>query len=713
MSKPTLEDVAGSGPGSKIGPYQHDRLAIVYIRQSTAYQVTHHQESTKLQYGLKQRALELGWAADRIVIIDEDQGSSGASAVGRVGFQRLMAEVGMDHVGIIFGVEISRLARSCRDWYHLLEVCALFGTLISDTDGVYDPCNYNDRLLLGLKGTMSEAELHILKQRMLVGKRAKAQRGELGMTAPIGYVRKPSGEVVKDPDEQAQAVVALLFEQFLCRGTVNGVLRYLARHGLKLPVHVRSGSGKGDLEWRRPSRATLQNIFNNPIYAGAYVYGRHPIDPRARKAGHPYSGKKGVKIGAWEVCLKDRLPAYISWEQFEANLQQMRDNRTAARGVPRRGQALLAGLLICGRCNHRMVLFYSAGHHRYSCIHEMTQHGGDPCQLVTGRVVDQAIEELVLRALEPASIEISLAAAVMVEQERKQLAQSWQQRLERAQCEVDRGLREYQLVEPENRLVKRTLGRQLEERLADQQRLQEEHHRILTKQSAALSEQEREAIRRLASDIPSLWNATTTTVEQKQTIVRQLVERIRLTIIGNTERVLLDIEWVGGHRTHTEVIRPVGRFEQLSYCESLLDRLRELQDEGMTHEEIAAQLNKEQWRPARRVQSFNKGMVNSMFTRLNRMSHKTQARHRHFQPRLRAHEWTIPALAEKIGMPRITLYGWIRDGRVTARKVPGHGSLGVWAIRADAAEVERLGALRSAPESTWHRRLARALQPAP
>jgi DNA invertase Pin-like site-specific DNA recombinase len=711
MSTSSLEDVATSGPGSKIEPYQRDRLAIVYIRQSTAYQVAHHQESTKLQYGLKQRAMELGWAAERIVIIDEDLGSSGASIVGRAGFQRLMAEVGMNHVGMILGVEISRLARSCRDWYHLLEVCALFGTLISDTDGVYNPCNYNDRLLLGLKGTMSEAELHILKQRMLAGRRAKAQRGELGITVPMGYERKPSGEVVKDPDEQAQAVVALLFEQFLCLGTVTGVLLYLVRHGLKLPVRVRSGPCKGDLEWRRPSRATLQHIFNNPIYAGAYVYGRHPTDPRTRKAGQPYAGKRGVRISEWEVRLPDRLPAYISWEQFEANQKQMHANRTDARGVVRRGQALLAGLLTCGRCGYRMVVLYSADYHRYCCMHEMAQYGGDLCQSVAGRVVDQAVEEWVLRALEPASLEISLATAAMVEQERAQLAQAWRQRLERAQYEIDRSLRDYQLVEPENRLVKRTLERHLEECLADHQGLQEEHHRFLAKQAAALSEQEREAIRTLATDIPSLWNAATTMLQQKQTIVRQLVERIKLTVVDNTERVLVDIEWAGGHCTNTEVIRPVGRLDQLSYYESLLERIRTLRKEGKTHEEITVQLNKEHWRPARGPETFNEKMINSLCTRLNRMDHTTQARRGHFQPRLRTHEWTIPALAKKIGMPRITLFSWIQQRRVTARKVSGLGTLGVWVIRADAAEVERLRARRAMGRTSWPRDPSHAPQP--
>jgi len=695
MSTTRVEDVATSGPGGKIGPYQRDRLAVVYIRQSTAYQVAHHQESTKLQYGLKQRAIDLGWAADRVVIIDEDLGSSGASTVGRSGFQRLMAEVGLDHVGIILGVEISRLARSCRDWYHLLEVCALFATLISDTDGVYDPCNYNDRLLLGLKGTMSEAELHILKQRMLAGKRAKAQRGELGICAPMGYIRKPSGEVVKDPDEQVQAIMTLLFEQFIVLGTVTGVLFHLARNGIKLPMRMHSGPCKGDLCWRRPNRSTLQHIFDNPIYAGAYAYGRRPSDACVRKAGRRYTGKGGFRMGDWDVCLHDRLPAYISWEQFEANQRQMRDNRSNARGVVRRGKALLAGLLVCGRCGHRMVVFYSSQYHRYCCSYELASYGGDLCQSVAGRVADEAVRELVLRALEPASLELSLATAAMLEQERTQLAETWKQRLERSQYEVDRSMREYHLVEPENRLVKRTLERQLEERLAAQQCLKEEHHRFLAKQPTGLTEQEREAIRRLATDIPSLWNAATTTIQQRQTIVRQLVERIRLTVVDDSERVLMDVEWMGGHCTNTEIVRPVGRLEQLSCHESLLDRIRALRDKGKTHEDIAAQLNKEGWRPAKK-RAFNKSIVNTLLCRLNRMDGTTQARHKRFQPRLRVHEWTIPALAEKIGMPDITLYSWIRKGYVAARRVPGLGTLGVWVIRADAAEIERLRALRSA-----------------
>jgi len=703
MSSSAVNEVASTGSGSKISAHHQQRLAVVYIRQSTAYQVLHNQESTKLQYGLKQRAMDLGWAAHRVLVIDEDLSCSGASTEGRAGFQLLMAEVGLDHVGIIFGIEVSRLARSCRDWYHLLEICALFGTLISDADGIYDPRNYNDRLLLGLKGTMSEAELHILKQRMLAGKRAKAQRGELGMQVPIGYVRKPSGEVVKDPDEQAQATVALLFDQLAKLGSVRGVLCYLAENQIKLPVRVRSGPCRGELCWERPRLTTLQSLFHNPAYAGAYVYGRHITDPRARKAGRPHRGRISVQMGEWDVCLRDRLPAYISWEQFEANQKQMQENRNISRGVVRGGEPLLSGLVVCGRCENRMYISSSDGYHRYVCNLESSYYGGDLCQSLATRPVDAAVSEWVLRALEPASIEISLAAAAALEQERSRLATTWRQRLERAQYEVDRGMREYQLVEPENRLVKRTLERQLEERLADQQRLQEEHRRCLSMQPTVLTAAEREAIRRLATDIPSLWDAATTTIEQKKTIVRQLIERLRLTVVGNTERVLITIEWTGGHRTDTEVARPVGAFEQLSYYQELLGRIRLLRSEGKTHEQIAAQLNKEGWRPPRRRPTFNADMVRSLLSRSNQI---IQSRLKHLRPGLRKHEWTLQSLAEKLDMPTMTLYTWLQKGRITARKVLVAGKRGVWVIRADATELKRLRALRVAGPTRRPRRRA-------
>lgn len=342
----------------KIQGYHRDRLAVVYVRQSTIQQVERHQESTRLQYGLVERARSLGWAPARVLVIDDDLGKSGRSAEGRPGFQRLVVEVSLNHVGLVLGVEMSRLARSCRDWYQLLEVCALFGTLLADLDGVYDPSAYHDRLLLGLQGMMSEAELHVLNQRLLAGKRAKAARGELGMAVPMGYLRRPSGEVVKDPDEQAQATIALIFVQFERRGTINGVLKYLVGNAIPLPHRVRGGPGQGDLQWRRPNRVTLSNLLHNPIYAGAYVYGRRPMDPRRQQPGRPHTGKRVAQPRDWAVVLKDRLPAYISWAQFEHNLCQLAANTAQGLGVIRYGPSLLSGLVICGHCGRRMAAMY-------------------------------------------------------------------------------------------------------------------------------------------------------------------------------------------------------------------------------------------------------------------------------------------------------------------------------------------------------------------
>jgi DNA invertase Pin-like site-specific DNA recombinase len=310
----------------KIQRRHQERLAMVYIRQSTMQQVERHQESTRLQYALVDRALHFGWHRPSIVVVDDDLGRSGASMEGRLGFQRLVAAVGLGHVGMVLGVEMSRLARSCRDWHQLLEICALFDTLIADSEGVYDAGNFNDRLLLGLKGTMSEAELHILKARMLEGRRAKARRGELGKTLPMGYLRRPSGEIALDPDEQAQATISLVFELFDRFRTVGKVMRYLVDHEIRMPVRVRNGSRKGELEWHRVNRISLHNLFNNPIYAGVYVYGRRPSDPRRHKPGRPGTGRRSLPPEEAEVFLPGHLPAYISWEQYRRNRAQLQSN---------------------------------------------------------------------------------------------------------------------------------------------------------------------------------------------------------------------------------------------------------------------------------------------------------------------------------------------------------------------------------------------------
>src|SRR2546428_6296779 len=303
----------------KVRPWHRDRLAAVYVRQSTAQQVLHHQESTRLQYGLAGRAEALGGPSARLLVIDDDLGTSGASAEGRAGFQRLVSEVSLDHVGLILGVEMSRLARSNADWHRLLELCALFGTLIADLDGVYDPAQYNDRLLLGLKGAMSEAELHILKQRMYQGALSKARRGELTFALPVGYVWRRPGEIGFDPDEQVQHVVRLVFRMFEELGTLGGVLRYLAQHDVRLGVRVREGPGKGGLVWRRPNRPTVQMMLKHPVYAGSYVYGRRQHDPRRHRPGHPSTRRGGAHPAARHPPPPGPRPAHPPRAPYQAH----------------------------------------------------------------------------------------------------------------------------------------------------------------------------------------------------------------------------------------------------------------------------------------------------------------------------------------------------------------------------------------------------------
>lgn len=443
------EDVLRS---EKIQTWHRDRLAVVYVRPSTMQQVLDHQESTRLQYGLARRAEALGWAPARVLVIDDDQGKSGSSATARLGFQRLVSEVSLDHVGLILGIEMSRLARSNRDGHQLLELCALFRTLIADLDGIYDPAQYNDRLLLGLKGTMSEAELHILKQRMHAGRLSKARRGALTFALPIGYVWRSPGEVAFDPDEQVQTVVRLIFAKFEELGTLGSVLRYLATHDIRLGVRVREGPGKGTLVWRRPNRMTLQNLLKHPLYAGTYVYRRRQTDPRRQRPGQPSTGRVVMDPTAWLARVPGHCPAYISPEQYEANLARLAANRARAEtpGAVRDGPALLAGLVVCARCGARLIVHYHSTpvRHTYECSRGRGTYGEALCQHVSGPCLDQFVTQQVLLALEPATLEVSLAATERLGQERAALAPLWEQRRERAAYAAERAARQYHAVKP-------------------------------------------------------------------------------------------------------------------------------------------------------------------------------------------------------------------------------------------------------------------------
>ncbi len=556
--------------GSKITGRHRERLAVVYVRQSTRGQVAGHQESTRLQYALVDRAAALGWEAARVLLIDNDLGKSGSSAEGRSGFQRMVTEISLGHVGLVLGTEMSRLARSGKDWYQLLELCALGGALLADTDGVYDPTEYNDRLLLGLKGTMSEAELYLINQRMRAGRINKARRGELAIALPIGYWRRPSGEAMLDPDGQVQHVVRLVFATFAELGSVQGVLRFLVENGIEMGVRARGGPDKGEVVWKRPARATITCMLNSPVYAGVYVYGRRPTDSTGR-GGRDKPPRRTARRQEYLAWIEDALPAYISLAQYEANLARLKANRPRCDvpGAVRYGPALLAGLLRCERCGRRMTVGYhvDAGRPRisYNCYGARSEWCGPHCQHLVGRCLDAFVTDQVLAALSPAAVEVSIQAVRQALADRAAIEKVWQQRRERARQDADRARRCYRLAEPENRLVVRQLEKDWEQALAAQRDLDEQWHRFQRQAPEQLAVPDQEAIRQAAADLPRLWEAPGVTHADRKEVIRAVLDEITVNIRGVSELVDVTLHWAGGHTTTGVVRRPIQYFEYLSY----------------------------------------------------------------------------------------------------------------------------------------------------
>jgi DNA invertase Pin-like site-specific DNA recombinase len=662
MSRSTVA-LTPTGLSDKVTGDHLDRLAVVYVRQSTLQQIEQCRESTQLQYGLADRACRLGWPQPKVMVIDEDLGLSGASAAGRAGFQRLVAEVGLGHVGLVLGIEVSRLARSCRDWYQLLEICALAGTLIADSDGIYDPTLYNDRLLLGLKGTMSEAELHIMRARLDEGRRHKAERGELGFHLPRGYARRPSGEVVLDPDERVHDTINLVFVVFQRRRSVHGVLRYLVAHSVDLPDRLRTGAAKGELVWRPPHRSALINILTSPIYAGAYVYGRRSVGRR----GCPARPNPSRNPQDWPVLIKGRLPAYIGWKRFEENLAQLRANQAKHGGTPRGGPSLLAGLLICGRCGYRMATCYRTNGRdlRYQCTRGNVAKARALCQSVAGHAIDAVVERLLLEALRPSSIDVSLALAEDIEIERARTRRQRTLRLEQAAYEVTRAERQFNAVEPENRLVARTLEKRWEAALAEHDRLLAENAREEERTPDRLSSTERDAIRALAEDVPALWHAETTTSAERKEIARLMLKRVVLSVEGSSERATLVCTWAGGRETIHRFIRPVRWTDQLARGTELRARITELAKQGQRPPTIARHLTRDGWLSADGT-PFNAAKVRAIMIRmgLSRPRKPPSA-----EVEREVDEMTVPELSCRLDRPIGTLYAWIRYGWLPVRRV--------------------------------------------
>ncbi len=682
---------------AKVRDHHLDRKAIVYIRQSSPQQVAEHKGSTARQYALADVAVALGWPRDRVEIIDTDQGRTAQTVEGRRGIQYILAELGLDHVGILLGQDASRLARSDPDWVPLVRSCGLFRALLGDYDGLYDPTDFNDRLLLGLKGIMSEAELHFLRGRMHEARLNKARRGELFNRASIGYVREPGGGLALDPDEQVQQVVRLVFDQFDRQGTLHGLLRYLVHHGIRLPIRPHAGPNRGKLEWRRPNRETLQNLLHHPVYAGYYRHGHRALDPRRQVPGRPGTGRTINKPEDCAVLLEGRCPAYITPERFWANQERLAANRARsdAAGAVRQGPSLLGGILRCGRCGRRMTVAYSgpASRLRYLCSRAMVDYAEPVCQGLVGGVLDDLVAARVLAALEPAALELSLMAADDLERQRARLHQDRRQGLERARYEAERASRQYDAVEPENRLVARELERRWEGALKEQRRLEEDYARFARDQPRGLSAGEREQIRAWARDLPGLWHAATTTAADRQRIVRLLVQEVVVAVRGASERADVTIHWAGGFRSDHELVRPVQCYQQMADFEGLLNRIDELRAAGQALTEVAEQLNREGFHPPKRSARFTSAILAGLLARRGRTGPRPRAVG---EPGvLGEHEWLLTDLARELAMPQATLHRWVRVGWVHARKLPTPG--GHWAIWADADELDRMGRIRTCP----------------
>jgi DNA invertase Pin-like site-specific DNA recombinase len=657
-------------------------LAIVYIRQSTPQQIVDHRESRERQYALVNYAVALGWPRDRVLIIDDDQGLSGKTAENRSGFHRMLAEITMEHVGLIIGIEMSRLARSNRDWQHLLQMCDLFGTILADEDGLYDPRDPNDRLLLGLKGTMSEYELILMHKRLQGAKLQKAERGELIQGVPCGYLKLLTGEVVLDPDEQARSTVQLVFDKFDELGSFGRLYRYLLRNKIRLGMRVQRGARRGQLEWRSPTRATLGRMLHHPIYAGAYSYGRRRVD-RKRTASDEVKAKiREVPMSKWTVLQTDRLPAYITWEHYLANQERLRQNRyqPGSVGAPRSGKALLAGILVCGTCGRRMQASYrSKSTAYYVCMRRRLE--GSDCRGLAAAAIDDLVTGQVLRALEPAALELSLKAIANVERERQRLHRHWEQRLERASYEVQRAERQYQAVEPENRLVARSLEQQWEKTLRAQRELREEYDRFLHEQPPRLTDEERSRILEVATDIPTLWHASETTARDRKEIIRLLTERIVVDVRANTERAEVTITWRGGQTMRHEIVRSVSRYESLGEYDRMMDRIVQLRRDGLTIKELAAQLTREGFRTPRTQKGYTPTSVRQLLSRRGLTGGAIG------REQLESGECWLPDLAQELGITYDKLRDWALHGKVRARRVqPG----GPWVVWADSQERRRL-----------------------
>ena len=584
---------------SKILKTHLERRAVVYLRQSTPQQVESNRESTQRQYALAERAQLLGWDRSQIQVLDGDLGKSGQTTTGREDFHKLMAAVGLGEVGAVLALEASRFSRSQADWHKLLDICALTDTLVIDHDGVYNPNDFNDRVLLGFKGTWSHTELHGMRLRLQGAKLNKAKKGELRTAPPTGYVYDPDGQLRFDPDENVVAALRLVFKQFRLLGTAFKVMRYFAINHIPFPRRLWRPNEISTLHWGSVNHSRITAILHNPTYTGTYVYGRRRSLP-VIEAGQIVKVKtQQLPQNEWKVMIHSNHPAYISWEDYLENAEQLRRNHVTGMsegqlGIPREGSALLQGLVICGKCGRRMSpRYYGTGGKRasYECTQRRRQDGKEGvCWTVAAAAVDAAVATHVLEWITLEQLDISLAVLNELEPQAAEIEHHWQLRLERARYEADRAQRQFDVVEPENRLVARTLEQRWNDKLQQLAELEAAYAQAQLVHRLELSQPQRQQILRLAKDIPAVWLAPTTSCQERKEMLCLLVKQVALTPVDSPERQThIAILWHTGATTELVAMRLTTK-DKLRTPEEVVQTIRELAPH-MTNVEIALELN--------------------------------------------------------------------------------------------------------------------------
>jgi len=678
------------GGQNKITAEHLQLLAYVYVRQSTAKQVLHNRESQANQYSLAQRAEALGWNPQRVRVIDADLGVSGQHSDNRDGFKELVAEVSLGHVGIVFGYEVSRLARNNSDWYQLLDLAAVFGTLIADADGIYDPRLYNDRLLLGLKGTMSEAELHLLRQRLVAGRMSQVRRGAYRQHLPTGLVRLPDGTVVQDPDDQVRHVTELVLAKFEELGSCPKVLRYLRQENILLPRHQTSGFHAGELLWKQPSDSAIYEMIRNPAYAGAFAYGRRQQVANRRRPGRMRQAYRPIE--EWTHLQMDVYPAYISWEQFLANQERLRQNAMCfdelvrgAQGAARQGSALLQGLAICGYCGCRMSVHYKHSTHSYFCNALFKRFGEPACATLSGPAIDAVVVQAFFAAIQPAQLDALEAVLSTQQAERERLDQQWTEQLKRARYEAYLAERQFSAVDPANRLVAAELERRWEEKLHQLQSTQEAYDRFQqTPVAPALAPELREQFQRISDTLPQLWQGPQLSNAQKKDLLRSLISRVILKRVA-ADQAEVKIVWASGHYSTVYARMPVNRQTEVADYEKMIERIGTLWRQGLDDEQIVAQLEAEDFHTAR---SMGVSPVTVQKIRLERDWHLSLHRSRNALE-LDGY-WTARGLAAELGVERTWVYNRIYSGKIDPSYVARDPQSEVYLIRQDPALLEQL-----------------------